>query len=973
MTNSKLRSSGSAGSLLAIALAAIVLLAPASATAQGVQTGNLVGTATSNDGQPLPGVTVTVTAPTMIGERTAVTAVNGDFILRGLPPGSYQVHFTLEGMQTVERSAVVPLGGTARTDAALEVAAASETIVVQGQVPSALETTTVGVNFDSTTVDSLPVDRNFTAVAELAGGVNDNTPNVGQITINGGFAFDNVFMVNGVDITENLFGDFDNLFIEDAIAETQVLTSGISAEYGRFSGGVVNAITKSGGNQFSGSARVDLTKPQWRDETPFEEERGQERDGDLGEIYEATLGGPVVRDRLWFFLAGHNEETDNALTLPITGIPFSTVQENQRYHLQFTGNIAANHSLQVSYIDNETTQNNVVSTSRAIDLASVITRELPNSGWSVSYNGVLTNSLFGELRYSEKEFGFRGAGGTSRDILDSPFRSQGALAGSSGNRNYNAPYFDATDPENRNNEQLYGALSWFLTSESAGSHDLKFGAERFVNIGTGGNSQTSTDYVFYTDYAVSGGRPVTDAAGNIVPVFTPGLSGLGQWVATRDARIDIATDALFVNDRWNLNANWSMNLGLRYEQTAAETQANVTTIDTDALVPRLGVSFDPQGDGKYKLDVSYSQYAGRFNQNQFASNTSVGNPSLLYGYYIGPAGQGVDFAPGFDPANYFFYYAAVPTANVFVDRDMSSPVTTEWSASAGMELPRGGFLKMTYVNRDVGNFVEDAIDTTTGTTVVELDGVIAGEFNNIRYRNTDQPQRAYQAVTLQGSYRPTDSWTVAGSWSYQLENEGNYEGELANQPAVVSVFGDFPELYVANRNFPMGRFDDYQEHKVRLWTNYALDLGRAGGLDVGAIVRYDTPLTFSYQATNVPFSAIQLARDPGYLSAPRDQTLFFGERGVGEFESTTVVDLSLQYRIPVWRSVEPWVKTEIRNLLNDDSLVTFDTSVTPDSAGPRDADGLPINFIRGANFGNATSAASHVVPREYRVSAGVRF
>ena len=77
-------------------------------------------------------------------------------------------------------------------------------------------------------------------------------------------------MVNGVDVNDNLFAQPQNLFIEDAIEETQVLTSGISAEYGRFTGGVVNAITKSGGNTFSGSYRMNLLNPAWTDETPFE-------------------------------------------------------------------------------------------------------------------------------------------------------------------------------------------------------------------------------------------------------------------------------------------------------------------------------------------------------------------------------------------------------------------------------------------------------------------------------------------------------------------------------------------------------------------------------------------------------------------------------------------------------------------------------------------------------------------------------
>ncbi len=954
--------------LLVVALAA----APA-ARAQGVQTGVLVGTVTSNDGEALPGVTVTVTSTALIGERAVITAINGDYILKGLPPGSYTVRFTLEGMQTVERSATVPLGGTARSDAALEVMAASETVVVEGEAPSALETTTVGANFDSKQVDSLPVNRTPNAIVELAGGVTDNTPNVGQVAISGGFAYDNVFMVNGVDITENLFGDFDNLFIEDAIAETQVLTSGVSAEYGRFSGGVINAITKSGGNRFTASLRADLTKAEWRDETPYETERGLEREGDLNKIYQATLGGPVLRDRLWFFLAGQTEETDNALVLAITGTPFNSVQKNDRWQAQMSGAITASHSLQVSYTDNTTDQLRVRSSSRVIDEAGLIDRNFPNTGWSLAYNGVLTSSLFGELRYSEKEFGFRNAGGSSTAITDSPFRSQGVRPGTSANRNYNAAYFDANDPEDRNNEQTYGALSWFLSSERLGSHDLKVGVERFVGIGRGGNSQTATDYVFYTDYLVQNGRPAVDADGRIIPVFTPFLSGIGNWQATRGAQFDITTDSLFVNDRWALSANWSLNLGARYEKTNTETNGTLTTIDSDAIVPRLGLSYDVKGDGKYKLDVTYAEYAGRYNQAQVAANTSVGNPSLLYGYYVGPAGQGVDFAPGFDPANYVFYYAAVPEANVFVDDGLKTPRTREIALSGGVELPKGGYLKLTYVDRDVTDFIEDYIDTTTGTTDVVLDGVPAGTFENVVIRNTDDHERKYQALMLQGQYRLTDSWMVAGNWTYQIANEGDFEGEAANQPGLTSAYGNFPELFV-DRNLPSGRFDDFQEHKVRLWSNYSLDLGRAGGLDVGLIYRYDSPIAFSYVANNVSYSAIQLGRDPGYNSIGRTQAqLFFGERGAGEFEESHVFDLALQYRVPIWRSLEPWVKFELRNLLNEDALQTFDTTVTPDYAGPLDADGLPTRYIPSPTFGQATSEASHVVPREYLISAGIRF
>jgi hypothetical protein len=114
-----------------------------------------------------------------------------------------------------------------------------------------------------------PDDQN---IAELAPNLNDNTPNANQLQIAGAYAYDNVFLLNGVDINDNLFGSANNLFIEDALQEVQILTSGIDAQYGRFSGGVVNAVTKSGSNTFQGSFRTDINNADWIDESKTEKD-----------------------------------------------------------------------------------------------------------------------------------------------------------------------------------------------------------------------------------------------------------------------------------------------------------------------------------------------------------------------------------------------------------------------------------------------------------------------------------------------------------------------------------------------------------------------------------------------------------------------------------------------------------------------------------------------------------------------------
>ena len=112
----------------------------------------------------------------------------------------------------------------------------------------------------------------------------------------------------------------------------QVLTSGISAEYGRFSGGVINTITKSGSNTFSGSFRTNLYKPDWTGETPFETANGQDRTGSLANntSYETTVGGPIVQDRLWFFYANRVQRESQSETFAETGIGYDRELRNDR-------------------------------------------------------------------------------------------------------------------------------------------------------------------------------------------------------------------------------------------------------------------------------------------------------------------------------------------------------------------------------------------------------------------------------------------------------------------------------------------------------------------------------------------------------------------------------------------------------------------------------------------------------------------
>src|ERR1044071_1551946 len=194
--------------------------------------GNLTGTVTF-DNAPLPGATVTISSPAVQGPRTTTTDVNGNYNFSALPPGQYQVQFAMESMEGATVPSRVTLGGTARADATLRLTTVAESITVTAAAPAVLETTEVQTNIQADLIEDLPIGRTIQASITLAPGVTNNGPG-GALVIGGGDAYDSLYVINGAVTNENLRGQTDDLFIEDAIQETTVMTGGISAEYGRF-------------------------------------------------------------------------------------------------------------------------------------------------------------------------------------------------------------------------------------------------------------------------------------------------------------------------------------------------------------------------------------------------------------------------------------------------------------------------------------------------------------------------------------------------------------------------------------------------------------------------------------------------------------------------------------------------------------------------------------------------------------------
>jgi hypothetical protein len=470
----------------------VSLLLAATAAGQAIPTGTLTGSVTDGTA-PLPGVTVSVTSPNLQGTRTATSTINGAYSLDLLPPGPYTVSFTLDGFQTVETTVKISGDLTSRVDAVVpRVTTVAEEVTVTGRYDTISTTSTSAATYESKLIQVLPVSRDVSSYVDLTPGtVRLSGDPWYQTQITGAAASENLNLINGATANDNYLGYLLPLFIEDAVQETTTSVSGVSAEYGRFTGGVVSTLTKSGGNEFHGSLRLNLTNPKWTAPTPLTIKRTDQTDT----LWEGTLGGYILKDKLWVFLGGRTaSQTTSLQTSPPVSIPYDQTVRQDRYEGKLTLALSPNHRLIGSYIDVEETRENYGAIQfPAYDLVSVGTMRAPESIMVLNYSGVLSNTLSLEAQYSARKKAYQDFGSRYTDI------ERGTPVFDMLNNwvVYNSPLFCAVCPDpddQRDNSDAYAKASLFISTEKAGSHDLRFGVDSFDDMWKMNNWQSGSSY-----------------------------------------------------------------------------------------------------------------------------------------------------------------------------------------------------------------------------------------------------------------------------------------------------------------------------------------------------------------------------------------------------------------------------------------------------------------------------------------------
>jgi hypothetical protein len=577
----------------------LVLLASVPAMAQGGRS-EISGTILDQGKAVLPGATVTVINEATGLERNTVSGAEGSFVLPTLVPGTYTIKAELAGFQTTTRTGVVlAVGQELTVNLTLQVAGVAETLTVTGQAPLVEATSSrIGTNITSSEIDGLPsANRSqFSLMQTIPGLVpvlQVGSFEGGQFSANGQATTNNLFLVDGQNDNDSRRGGSQGTQARvalDAMAEYQVQTHQYGAEYGGSTGVIVNSVTRSGTNKISGRVFEYYQDNKLQATDYFLKQAGEENPESGSNVFGGSLGGPIVRNKLFFF--GNFEETraNEAanLNFPAAAAPLATSYSTT------TGFKGPNSFLRLDYHVNGNNQLSFRYTREAIlterdsienDLAILDAARHENDAGdivlSASWTAVLNNRMTNEFKVGHvRESLLQG----SSLLFDSNWKFigfHGVEPFGVGSQNNHPDYI--AGPRNTYTQDLIRDINADDTfTWIAGTQSFKAGAA----VGRNAALPQGTAANFTGLFTFPGDVPFNPANALTYP-YRFGIS-MGQFEFDQ---IDHRASG-YIQDKWEINKRLTLNLGVRYDWQKATPKTH------DAIGPRVGVAYDLTGDGK---------------------------------------------------------------------------------------------------------------------------------------------------------------------------------------------------------------------------------------------------------------------------------------------------------------------------------------------------------------------------------------
>jgi hypothetical protein len=934
-------------------MVAVLLASPVAA--QDVR-GSIEGIVRDSSGAVLPGATVEAKAQNGATLTTA-SDTTGTYRFPAVAPGDYVVTATLQGFRPQTVSDVrVALGQIKKVDFAMPLAGVAETVTITAESPLVdVKQSARQTNIRAEQVELLPKGRDFSTLVTQAPGANQE-PKLGGISIDGASAGENRFIVDGIETNDVQHGTQGKNLIADFVEEVQVKSSGYAAEFGGATGGVINVITKSGSNNFSGSAlfnwqgdslraanrptlRVGLLDPLSAEYITYPKDTSNRIEPGF------TLGGPIFLNRAWFY-GGYlpalttNERQVNAQTAQNPTLTGSFDEDQQEEVHYITANASSQFSQnlrgRLAYNNSWSQREGLLPALAGTDPVGTnygYTQTFPNWTLSGNLDWVASPKLF---------FGLR-AGYYLSDIYDSNTTDEVRIIHSTGNNlsfpevpeSLRRPQGFQTIPTNAKVTRDEQTRAFFQADGTfygnmAGQHQLKFG--------------TQVDRV---------GNDVLNALEdrNLVRLrWNSNLGGVrgtyGYYQVRSNAvdpkkgfvtagKIHTTNIGLFIQDAWTINNRLTINAGLRTERERVPTYQTGTDIPEfgiafdfgDKLAPRLGFAYDIKGDGRtkafgswgifydiFKLELPRGSFGGdRWLEYYYTLDTfdwlnlvnAPNCPPACAGTLIDPVVSGI----GTNPID----FRAVNLDANHIDPELKPMKQQEATFGVEHQLNDVMAVSVRYVHKQIDRAVED-IQTArldaSGTEIYIIGNPgegLATEAYSDPAVSIPKAVRDYDSIELAAEKRLANNWFLRGSYLWS-RLYGNYSGlsqsdENGRTSPNVGRLWDYPIMMFQDGGEPaLGRLATDRPHQFKTQFIYQFGFGTSLGVN-------------QYVASGLPIS-----REIGTFGANNLPVNYKGRMSDGRTPTFSQTDLLVQHAFRLG-SRQLQLSFNVLNLFNQDTAI----------------------------------------------------